>query len=46
MTSPEMSALLARIEALEKVLCQGHPAGVACGICRPDPQTPGFEDHA
>ena len=34
---PEMDHLRRRVEALEKMLCQGHPAGVACGVCRPEP---------
>jgi hypothetical protein len=36
---PEMDHLRRRVEALEKMLCQGHPAGVACGVCRPEPVT-------
>ena len=36
---PEMDHLRRRVEALEKMLCQGHPAGVVCGVCRPEPVT-------
>ena len=34
---PEMDHLRRRVEALEEMLCQGHPVGVACGVCRPEP---------
>ena len=34
---PEMDHLRRRVEELEKMLCQGHPAGVVCGVCRPEP---------
>ena len=34
---PEMDHLRRRVEELMSVLCQGHPAGVVCGVCRPEP---------